>query len=161
MLIVLALEIGVPAINSARNGHKMDPMRRGGGGVSKDSQGCFVVCNRRLYIDNFFSEREDLLIDRGRVTRRAPCTRLFFFFFFLKENKAMAAPSSSPRSSYTCSTEPHVCPCLQPGAREGEERGCRSMTYEEAGAPACRLAGWLPLESGGASGDNGVAVTCV
>lgn len=30
MLIVLALEIGVPAINSARNGHKMDPMRRGG-----------------------------------------------------------------------------------------------------------------------------------
>lgn len=52
----------------------------------------------------------------------------------------MAAPSSSPRSSYTCSTEPHVCPCLQPGAREGEGRGCRSMTYEEAGAPACRLA---------------------
>lgn len=45
----------------------------------------------------------------------------------MKKKEKKKKTAMAPSSSSTCSTEPHVCPCLQPGVRGVEG----AVTYEE------------------------------
>lgn len=156
MLIVLPLgrkKKGVPAINSARNGHKMDPMRRGRREkVFPEIRGAVLRAQTTQSRENFFSQKGRTYWFRNDASSEEPRVQL---------SGGGAAPSSSRSPLHVL----HWTTCLPLFTTRRERvQGGAWLRIDDVWGSGSAAAGWLAgclLSQEERTGTSGVAVTCV